>query len=114
MVETRLPQVGTQDGTHTPTGAPGALWRDRERSADERADDLLAQLTLPEKVGQLGSRWALNDMTADHGDGAAPAEAPRADDGRPDEVLNVAPMQDVFAASGTSRSRTRQRTVSAT
>ncbi len=59
-------------------------------------------------MGQLGSRWALNDMTADDandgsdGNDAAPAGAAPAGDGLdPDEVLNVAPMQDVFAASGT-------------
>ena len=110
MVETRYPQ----DRTDTPVDAAGALWRDPERRPDERVDDLLAQLTLAEKVGQLGSRWALNDMTAadgaegaegaDDADGTAGAGAApdRAGDGLdPDEVLNVAPMQDVFAASGT-------------
>ncbi|QNE23241.1 glycosyl hydrolase [Kribbella qitaiheensis] len=43
-------------------------------------------MTLAEKVAQLGSRWAGNDM--------AEAELPS------DEQLNVAPMQDVFAAGG--------------
>ena len=102
MVETRLPETGTEDDADTSIGSAGSRWRDPERSADERVDDLLSQLTLAEKVGQLGSRWALNDMAADGGAGAAPAEAPPSDAGLdPDEVFNVAPMQDVFAASGT-------------
>src|SRR4051812_31326360 len=43
-------------------------------------------MTLEEKVAQLGSRWAGNDMA----DSGVPAETEH----------NVAPMQDVFAASG--------------
>ncbi len=102
-----------------------AVWRDPSRTAPERADDLLGRLTLAEKVGQLGSRWTLNDMTAgaegvgaEESDppvsGPSPADGPAAsttaspashvdetDELDPEEVLNVAPMQDVFAASGT-------------
>src|SRR4051794_20012208 len=44
-------------------------------------------MTLEEKVAQLGSRWAGNDMQPDDID--------------PDTEINVAPMQDVFTASGT-------------
>ena len=44
---------------------------------------------LEEKIGQLGSRWVGNDMSQ--------AEEPEPGA----EPLNVAPMQDVFAASGT-------------
>ena len=103
MVETRH---DPQDDTGRPACDASAVWRDPERSPDERADDLLARLTLAEKVGQLGSRWALNDMTADTAEPdaeGAPADAASGDARRldPDEVLNVAPMQDVFAASGT-------------
>jgi beta-glucosidase-like glycosyl hydrolase len=61
-------------------------WQDTSRSAEERADLLLAVMTLEEKVAQLGSRWAGNDM--------AHAEVPA------EEQHNVAPMQDVFAAAG--------------
>ncbi len=63
------------------------VWRDPARSADDRVDDLLAAMTLEEKVAQLGSRWAGNDMQHDDLD--------------PDTEINVAPMQDIFAASGT-------------
>jgi beta-glucosidase-like glycosyl hydrolase len=71
--------------------APGPAWQDTSLPADVRADLLLAALTLEEKVGQLGSRWVGNDMQ-DAGQGA---------ELDPEETLNVAPMQDVFAASGT-------------
>jgi beta-glucosidase-like glycosyl hydrolase len=61
-------------------------WQDPTRSAADRVSSLLAHMTLEEKVAQLGSRWVNNDMGHD--------EEPAADH------LNVAPMQDVFAASG--------------
>jgi beta-glucosidase-like glycosyl hydrolase len=62
-------------------------WQDTELPAGARVDLLLGQMTLEEKVAQLGSRWLGNDMQ----DTEVDAE----------ETLNVAPMQDVFAASGT-------------
>ena len=74
--------------TNVPANQP---WQDPARSVAERVDLLLAAMTLEEKVAQLGSRWVGNDMQDDG------AET-RVD---PDEALNVAPMQDVFAASGT-------------
>src|SRR3954471_1139514 len=43
-------------------------------------------MTLEEKIAQLGSRWAGNDM--------ADSELPE------DETINVAPMEDVFSAGG--------------
>jgi beta-glucosidase-like glycosyl hydrolase len=61
-------------------------WQNTSLSAEKRAELLLQAMTLPEKVAQLGSRWAGNDM--------ADAELPA------DETINVAPMQDVFAAGG--------------
>ncbi len=70
-----------------PTGPETPVWRDPARSAADRVDDLLARMTLEEKVAQLGSRWAGNDMQHDDLD--------------PDSEINVAPMEDVFAASGT-------------
>ena len=68
-----------------------AGWRNTSLSAAERADLLLAELNLEEKLAQLGSRWVGNDMQEDEG-------APSLD---PEETMNVAPMQDVFNASGT-------------
>ncbi|GAA1598450.1 glycoside hydrolase family 3 N-terminal domain-containing protein [Kribbella hippodromi] len=61
-------------------------WRDPARPAAERVALLLAAMTPAEKVAQLGSRWAGNDM--------ADAELPA------DETINVAPMEDMFATSG--------------
>ena len=61
-------------------------WRDEDRPLSERVELLLGEMTLEEKVAQLGSRWAGNDM----GD----ASVPEGSD------LRVAPLQEVFAASG--------------
>ena len=61
-------------------------WRDPALPADKRAELLLQAMTLEEKIAQLGSRWAGNDM--------ADAELPA------DETINVAPMEDVFATGG--------------
>ena len=58
-------------------------WRDPALSAAKRADLLVQAMTLEEKIAQLGSRWAGNDMS----DTALPE----------DETINVAPMEDVFA-----------------
>ncbi|MEV1000313.1 glycoside hydrolase family 3 N-terminal domain-containing protein [Nonomuraea sp. NPDC050202] len=65
-------------------------WQDPALAVADRVEALLAEMTLEEKVGQLGSRWLGNDMSHD-----ASEPEPGA------EPLNVAPMQDVFAASGT-------------
>ncbi|SNY41413.1 glycoside hydrolase family 3 N-terminal domain-containing protein [Paractinoplanes atraurantiacus] len=63
-------------------------WQDPALGVADRVDALLAAMTIEEKVGQLGSRWLGNDM-------------PDEEQTDPEETLNVAPMQDVFAASGT-------------
>ena len=57
----------------TPAPAEPVLpYRDPSRSVDERADDLLARMTLDEKLAQLGSFWAFEVLT----DGALdPAKA---------------------------------------
>ncbi|SDO74156.1 beta-glucosidase [Nakamurella panacisegetis] len=68
-----------------------SVWRDSTRSTRERVDALLVEMTLEEKVAQLGSRWVGNDMQA-------PADGQQASDS--DTNFNVAPMEDVFAASG--------------
>jgi beta-xylosidase len=64
---------------------PHHPWQDPDRSVAERVELILAEMTLEEKVAQLGSRWVGNDMQTPE---------PEA------ETFNVAPMQDVFAASG--------------
>ena len=106
MTDTRPAPIATTSSTD-PTGPTTPIWRDPRRSLDERTDALLAALTTAEKVGQLGSRWLGNDMDA----GAAETTEPAPDAGPgasaagetpdPNAVLNVAPMQDVFAASAT-------------
>jgi beta-glucosidase len=72
-----------------------APWQDTTLPVADRVDLLLGQMSLEEKVAQLGSRWALNDMQhSDQENGQGPVADQEA-------ALNVAPMQDVFAASGT-------------
>src|SRR5690348_7811415 len=63
-------------------------WQDPALAVAARVDALLAELTLEEKIGQLGSRWVGNDMQDEQ----------QIDN---EETLNVAPMADVFAKSGT-------------
>jgi beta-glucosidase-like glycosyl hydrolase len=70
-------------------------WQDPTLSAADRADLLLGQMTLEEKVAQLGSRWiggGLPDAGADSG------QVPAADR---DGNRTVAPLQEVFAAGRT-------------
>jgi beta-glucosidase-like glycosyl hydrolase len=71
-----------------------AAWRDPERSVAERAEALLAAMSLEEKVAQLGSRWVGNDM---HSEERAELDATTGDG---TGTLNVAPLQDVFARGG--------------
>ena len=80
--------------TTPPAGEITRPWHDTTRTTAERVDLLLAEMTLDEKVGQLGSRWVGNDM-ADTGGALGSAE-----EADPQEAHNVAPMQDVFAAAG--------------
>ena len=77
-----------------PEGHPVATWRDTARPLDERVDLLVAEMSLEEKVAQLGSRWVGNDLP---GGAMSSPEGPEPDR---QETLNVAPMQDVFAAAG--------------
>lgn len=44
-----------------------AIWNDPSRSVDERTEALLAELTLEEKAGQLGSYWLRPETNADAG-----------------------------------------------
>ena len=66
-------------------------WTDTERPSAERVEALLAEMTLDEKLAQLGSVW----VGAELGSG------------------NVAPMQEAFARAP-RRSRRRARTGSDT
>lgn len=61
------------------TDRVGPRWQDPALPVPDRVDALLAEMTLAEKVGQLGSRWVGNDIL----------DVP--------ESPQVAPMQDVFA-----------------
>ncbi len=65
---------------------PARAWHDRTRPLPERVSLLLAAMTLEEKVGQLGSRWVGNNLAGEPGVEGTD--------------LQVAPMQDVFTASG--------------
>jgi beta-glucosidase-like glycosyl hydrolase len=70
-------------------------WQDPALPTADRVELLLEQMTLEEKVAQLGSRWiggGLPDAEVDSGQEATT-------DG--DTNRTVAPMQDVFAAGGT-------------
>ncbi len=58
-------------------------WQDESQPVEARVEDLLARMTLEEKVAQLGSRWIGN------------APRVRSEDG-PDQAQS-APMEDVFA-----------------
>ncbi|MEV0612363.1 glycoside hydrolase family 3 N-terminal domain-containing protein [Nonomuraea sp. NPDC050404] len=77
---TALDRTPTEDRTRHP-------WQDPALAVADRVEAILAEMTLEEKIGQLGSRWIGNDMS-------------NAEEPEPGESLNVAPMQDVFAASG--------------
>ena len=68
-------------------------WRDTTRSVADRVERLLTEMTLEEKVAQLGSRWVGNDMETEPS--TEPSQA-----GEPETTFNVAPLQDVFAAAG--------------
>lgn len=64
-------------------------WHNTSLPAAERVELLLAELSLEEKVAQLGSRWIGSDRGAREAD-ASGTEA----------STNVAPMEDAFALSG--------------
>jgi beta-glucosidase-like glycosyl hydrolase len=74
MTGPAVSQTGTGAGPGAGTGASTEAWRDPFRPAAERVADLLARMTLEEKVAQLTSVW--------------PGDQPR--------DSNVAPMQGDF------------------
>src|SRR5215471_9547954 len=73
-----------------PVVEPAQPWRNRELSPADRVEALLREMTLEEKIAQLGSRWALG--------GASRADTHSPDQSTDSAPLNVAPMQDVFTA----------------
>jgi beta-glucosidase-like glycosyl hydrolase len=70
--------------------ATGVLpgWRDPALPVSDRVDALLAEMTLAEKIGQLGSRWIGNDPTTG------------GETGQPAENLAVAPSPELLPAEG--------------
>ena len=78
-------------GPTADTAAGSRGWQDSTRSVDDRVTELLALLTLEEKVAQLGSRWMGNDLPDDDAHQSPSTER--------DAALNVAPMQETFAAA---------------
>ncbi|WP_049569057.1 glycoside hydrolase family 3 N-terminal domain-containing protein [Nonomuraea sp. SBT364] len=79
------------DRTPTP-GQVTRPWRDPALPVADRVDALLGEMTLEEKVAQLGSWWPGNDMRPDGGESG---------------TANVAPMQDVFAATKSAQPELR-------
>jgi beta-glucosidase-like glycosyl hydrolase len=67
-------------------------WQDPTLPAADRVELLLEQMTLEEKVAQLGSRWIGGSLPDNEAD---PGQEPAAEG---DTNHTVAPMQDVFAA----------------
>ncbi|MEO3808633.1 glycoside hydrolase family 3 N-terminal domain-containing protein [Sphaerisporangium sp. B11E5] len=92
---TALDRTPAADGVLRP-------WQDPALPVADRVEALLEEMTLEEKVAQLGSRWPGNAAQAaeqpEHGEGPGQPEQPADEDAA---AQNVAPMQDVFAASGT-------------
>jgi beta-glucosidase-like glycosyl hydrolase len=72
-----------------PAGGVVPVWRDPALSVSDRVDALLTEMTLAEKVGQLGSHWVGNDLAPADTTGAEPAGG-----------LRVAPIDEVSAESG--------------
>ncbi|HEY9293079.1 MAG TPA: glycoside hydrolase family 3 protein, partial [Microlunatus sp.] len=110
------------------------IWNDPDRPVSERVDHLLAELTVAEKIGQLGSFWARDHAGSgeeDSGEDAGGADASSSGsgdraDGRPGDPVavharsesaapdadsgagEVAPMQAVFDASRKGFDRTAE------
>jgi beta-xylosidase len=65
-------------------------WQDVRHSVADRVEALLRELTLEEKVAQLGSRWVQGTLSR--------TDEQEAGSDTDTASLNVAPMQDAFAA----------------
>lgn len=51
--------------SHLPDVAPSTPWLDTELPIDERVEALLGEMTVEEKLGQLGSAWVGNEEVAE-------------------------------------------------
>ena len=70
------------------------LWNDTTRSPEERVKALLAAMTLPEKLAQLGSYWPKAEEAGDDDGGAERADANSCEDG---VGTGVAPLEGALA-----------------
>ena len=80
-------------------------WQDTSRPAAERVDLLLSEMTLEEKVGQLGSRWVGQHRSRWVANDMHDAETPGSPESSPTdrhEQRPVAPMEDAFAAASSA------------
>ena len=95
----------------TDPGEQTSSWKDAARPVSERVDLLLAEMTLEEKLAQLGSRWLRSDMPSRWLESDMPSRwlendmpqtggalnSPDGPEPEHGETLNVAPMQEAFA-----------------
>ena len=102
------------------------IWNDPERPVSERVQHLVAELTVPEKIGQLGSFWARDQVRPDESgrdrsSGAPVGNPSDAEPGDPvavrartsseptgESTSEVAPMQAVFDAARKGFDRTAE------
>lgn len=104
--------------TPTTSGIVRGVWNDRRASPVERARALLDEMTLEEKVGQLGSVW-FTETAGDFApsvdgsdDPAAPTSAPTGDfTGGLGQLTRIFGTEPVTVAEGVDRLRERQRQV---
>ena len=83
--------------TGFPRWAAPHPWQDAGLPVPERVERLLAEMTLEEKVAQLGSRWIGHEPPGD-ADAGSTEQEPGEGDVAPQH--NVAPMEDVFRRAG--------------
>ena len=107
MTSTRSADQGTSTTT-SESARSTRPWQNTALTAAERVDLLMADMTVEEKVAQLGSRWVGNDMhtdthTGEHrtdtGDFAESADT-GADSDTHADTHNVAPLEHVVSAFG--------------
>lgn len=82
-----------------PAGEVVPRWRDPALPVADRVDALLAEMTLAEKIGQLGSRWVGNDTPQEDEAGKRVENSP-AEGVASAESLAVAPIPAEFSPAG--------------